>query len=406
MDVERKKRFIVNFAYFGLILAIAIFICRYAIPRLLPFFIALVIALLFKPVIRFLHEKCRIKRNIAGLVLSILFYVIVGMIVTVIAVRVFVTSRDFVLNLPALYSDRIEPWLFNVFDRLESFVARLNPSAAAAYDVVAARVATELETVITALSKRLLTVVTNTIVGTPGFLLNALIAVIATVFLAIDWTVISEFVMRQCSEKTKLLLADIGKHLGSTLWKYTKSYAIILLMTFFELAVGLSIIGIENALTIALVIALFDILPVVGSGMVLLPWTIVTLLSAEYTKALGLGIVYVVVIIVRNVMEPRIVGNKVGLHPIVALMGMVVGTYVFGPIGLLGLPITLALLQSLNEQGVIQLYKRKPRQTERANEPQQAPAPDGAAEEESEAFRIEDEKNEDAITDEEKEQLP
>ncbi|MDO4572861.1 MAG: AI-2E family transporter, partial [Clostridia bacterium] len=109
-------------------------------------------------------------------------------------------------------------------------------------------------------------------------------------------------------------------------------------------------------------------------GMVLLPWTIITALQGDYLRALGLGILYVVVIIVRNIMEPKIVGNRVGLHPIVTLLAMVVGTYVFGPIGLLGLPVTLALIQSLNEQGVIHLYKKKPKPPEEDSSPPDADA--------------------------------
>lgn len=378
MDVEKKKKFIINFTYFALILAIAILLCRYALPRLLPFFIALLIALLLKPVVRFLHEKCRIKRNIAGLVLSVLFYAIVGLLVAALSIWIYSVARNFVMNLPSLYSNQIEPWLLDLFDRLESFVAKLNPSAAAAYDVVAARVTTEAEALILSLSKRLLAIITNTVVGLPKFLLNALIAVIATVFLAIDWTMISDFILRQCNERTKLLLGDIGTHLGSTMIKYTKSYALIMTITFLEIAIGLSIVGVERALFIAFIIAVFDILPVVGSGMVLLPWTILTLLSGDYAKGIGLGILYVVVIVVRNVIEPKIVGDKVGLHPIVTLMAMVVGTYVFGAIGLLGLPITLALLVSLNEQGVIHVYQKTPKPGEAAGAPEQAADADGA----------------------------
>ena len=192
---------------------------------------------------------------------------------------------------------------------------------------------------------------------TPAFLLHMLIAVIATFFLSIDFPKVKAFLMLQLSEKNRDLVHNIRVHLGRTLWRYTRSYALILLITFAEISLGLFIIGIEKAFAIAAAIAVFDILPVVGSGLVLLPWTIISLVSGNYPHAIGLGILYIVVIIVRNVIEPKIVGDRVGLHPIVTLFSMVVGTFVFGGIGLLGLPITLALIQSLNKQGVIHLYK-------------------------------------------------
>lgn len=207
------------------------------------------------------------------------------------------------------------------------------------------------------LSKRVLSWATNLTLKTPGFLLDLIITVIATVFLSIDLPAVKAFVLRQCSEKTKALLRNIRIHLGRTLWRYTRSYALILGITFAEISIGLLIIGLDNPFGLAAAIAVFDILPVVGSGMILLPWTIITLLSGNYVRALGLGILYAVVVVVRNVMEPKIIGDRVGLHPIVTLLAMVLGTYLFGGIGLLGLPLSLALIQSLNRQGVIHLYR-------------------------------------------------
>ena len=128
-------------------------------------------------------------------------------------------------------------------------------------------------------------------------------------------------------------------------------------MTFLEIAVGLLIIGVKNAFGIAILIALFDILPVVGSGIVLLPWAIFTLFAGNLPTGIGLLVLYIVVIVVRQIMEPKIVGDRVGLHPLVTLLSMVLGTYLFGGIGLLGLPITVALLHALNKQGAIHLYK-------------------------------------------------
>ena len=127
--------------------------------------------------------------------------------------------------------------------------------------------------------------------------------------------------------------------------------------TFLELVTGLSIIGIPKAPLIALVIAVFDILPVIGSGLFLIPWTIISFIIGNTSQGIGLAILYLVITVMRNIIEPRIVGTQVGLPPIVTLMSMVVGTYLFGGIGLLGLPVSLAIIKSLNDQGFINLYR-------------------------------------------------
>ncbi len=360
MDAEKQKRFLIGFLYLLVVIGIAVVFCRVALPVIWPFFVAFLVALLLKPAIRFLREKCRIQKNVAGVVTVLLFYAVVGLVIAFASVKVFAMVKDFVLSLPALYGRVIEPFLVRVFAGLETFTEKLDPAAAAAYGSTLAHVSAEVETLVTNLSKKLLGSVGNTALSVPGGLLNTLIMVIATLFIAVDWFEIKAFVLRQAPEKTKTLLHEIRHHLGMTLGRYIKSYAVILLITFIELSVGLSIVGIPRAVGVAAIVSVFDILPVVGSGTVLLPWTIGCLITGDYVRALGLAIVYVVIVVVRNIIEPKIIGDKVGLHPIVTLMAMVLGTYVFGPIGLLGLPVTLALIKSLNDQGVVHLYQNAP----------------------------------------------
>ncbi len=356
METEKRRAFIIHFLYLAIVLAIAIYLCRYALPALLPFVVALLVALLLKPVIRFLHEKCHVHKGIASTVVVLLFYALIGFLLTILCVKLVSAAKAFFIGLPATYANSIQPWLMETFDSLQAFASRLDPQAAAAYDVIAANLTQTLGETVSMLSKTVVGGVTSFTFRTPGFLLNVLIAIIATVFIAVDWSLLGSFISKQLSSKMRLLVDNIRTHLGRTLGRYIRSYALILLITFAELTVGLSIIGVENQFAIAAAIAMFDILPVVGSGTVLIPWAVISLIQGDYLRALGLGILYVVIVIVRNIIEPKIVGEHVGLHPIVTLSSMVVGTYLFGPIGLLGLPVTLALIKSLNDEGVIHLY--------------------------------------------------
>ena len=93
-------------------------------------------------------------------------------------------------------------------------------------------------------------------------------------------------------------------------------------ITFVELVIGLTLIGVDNALIIAFVIAVFDILPVLGTGGIMIPWTVITALQGNYPLALGLLLVYLVVTGVRNIIEPKIVGSQIGLHPVITWQGI------------------------------------------------------------------------------------
>lgn len=109
--------------------------------------------------------------------------------------------------------------------------------------------------------------------------------------------------------------------------------------------------GIENALLIALIIALFDILPVLGTGGVMIPWMVIAFIQGNLQLGFGLLAVYGVVTVVRNIVEPKIVGGQLGLHPVVTLASMFVGASLLGAVGLFGFPIALSLLNYLNEEG-------------------------------------------------------
>ena len=108
---------------------------------------------------------------------------------------------------------------------------------------------------------------------------------------------------------------------------------------------------------VAFCTAIFDILPVLGTGGIMIPWAVLTAVSGNYILGLKLAGVYVVVTVVRNIIEPKIVGGQLGLHPIVTLTSMFVGVQLLGVVGLFGFPIGLSLLRYLNDHGVIRILK-------------------------------------------------
>ena len=119
---------------------------------------------------------------------------------------------------------------------------------------------------------------------------------------------------------------------------------------------GLRIIGVERSTLVAFLIAVFDILPVLGTGGIMVPWVVLSALSGDMPRAAALLVLYLIITVIRNIIEPKIVGQQIGLHPVLTLMSMFVGTSLFGVVGLFGFPILLSLLRYLNETGTISLY--------------------------------------------------
>jgi len=356
-EIARKKNFLIRCLYAAVVLGIAIFICRKAIPALMPFVIAFVVSLLLKPVVRFLHEICHVQKNIASFLVVLLFYALVGMLIIVLGAKLVGTGRTFVLSLPTYYTTRVEPLLYEMGDMLEMFFARLDPAVAATLNDMLAEVGNTLRSSVTTFSMSAVKFLTNFAISMPSVIVDTIIMIIATVFITTDLQLLKRFLKHQFPEKTQLLLSSGKRHLTETLKQYIRSYGLILSITFVELCIGLSIIRIPKTPLIALLIATFDILPVVGCGTVLIPWTIIAAVLGNFPRAIYIGCMYLIITAIRNIIEPRILGDHIGLNPLVMLVCFYVGFVTMGILGMFLLPVTMIALEKLQEWGYIHLWK-------------------------------------------------
>ena len=199
------------------------------------------------------------------------------------------------------------------------------------------------------------------ITSIPGMIVSIIIMIISTFFMAMDFEKITSFCLAQLPRKTADFILELRDYTVKILFKYIRSYALILSITFGELLIGFAVMhfitGQKNIFLLALLIAIFDILPIVGTGTIVIPWAVISLITGDYVKALCLIIIYVVITVVRQFIEPKIVGEQVGLHPLVTLIAMIVGTRLFGAVGLFGVPIILAIINDLNDHGKIHVFK-------------------------------------------------
>lgn len=353
----KRKRFLINFAFFALIFALSIFLIRFALPELFPFFVAFVVTMLLRPIVRFMHNKLKINTRIASVVLVILFYGTIGVIIIWMIIEIVSFAADKVKDLPSFFQNQIQPFLIMLFDEIQEMLHNFDPEMAIDFDATANSLLSSIGSTVMSFSGKLVGNLTDIAVSVPTFLLNIVIMIVATIFLLVDFESIQAFIKKQLPERTNELIHNIGTHLGKVLKKYILSYSLIMLITFAEIWAGLSIIGVKYSALIAALIAIFDILPVVGSGLILAPWAIISIILGDIGLAIGLFILWAVLCVVRQIIEPKIVGNSVGMHPFLTLFAMLAGNFIYGGIGILLLPITLALCQSLNSAGVVKIYK-------------------------------------------------
>jgi len=131
---------------------------------------------------------------------------------------------------------------------------------------------------------------------------------------------------------------------------YLKSYSIMFCLTFVELWIGFLILKVPYTLGLAFGIAVFDLMPILGVGGILLPWGFIALVMGNLPMGIGVIVLYLVIAAVRNAVEPRIVGKHIGLHPLATLVAMVVGLKLAGLVGMLLLPISMVAVMRIREE--------------------------------------------------------
>ena len=354
---DKRRRFIVNVAYWAIIAGIAYLVFRYLLNLLLPFVVALLVAWLLRPLSRLYRKRFHPKLASAMIVVTVLvFYLLIGVLAGLVLVDLLTGLASYLDKLPHVYTQTIEPGLRNLYANAQALASRFDPAVADVVNMVLPQVISSVGGAVTNFSVSAVGKLTGLVTSLPSALISALIAVIASFFTAVSYDSMKDFLERNLPGKFTETAGYAINSFRSIIRQYGKSYLLVMLITFGELLLGLLIIGVRRPILIAALIAIFDIFPVVGAGTVLLPWVVISLIQGNTLKALGLLILYVVILVVRQFLEPKVVGTQVGLPPLVTLACMFVGTSLFGVWGLFGLPICAAILVNLNNDPDVPLH--------------------------------------------------
>ena len=372
MDKTQKRwTFIVNVLYFLIFVAAFVLFMKYAFWMVFPFIFALCVAALLQKPLKSLTKN---KKSPKGLISALLSLLVFGVILGVVALggaKLVASIMDFV----SYFTDRCTSFA-DVFDVIKnaylSFdIAKQLPPVVNDYvtnGIDSIRdyfLSGEIVTTITDNISKIITPISSVITTVPSFLAGLLISIVATCFMTATFDDIKEFVLRQFKDMEKAKRAK--QILISSIGKMIKAYTIIICITTAELFIGLSLlkfIGLTDAshiLLISFLIALIDIVPVLGTGTVLVPWSIISFISGKIGMGIGILVIYAAVSVIRQFMEPKLVAGQVGISPVVTIMAMYIGIKVFGAIGIFILPFIVIIVKLLNDEGIIHIFNSSPK---------------------------------------------
>lgn len=354
----RRRAFLINAAYYILILGIGFLVLKYAVPYVLPFIIGFAIAFMLKPIVRFLSSKLHLNPRFCGAVVILFTYALLALALWFLGARLISALQDLFGNAEQYFDSYIAP----ILEKLNSFtvdtVAVISPDLAPQANDLFREVMQSLQSGIISLSGNVVGSIANIGAKVPGFLVAFAFTIMSSIFISMDYTQFTSFLLRQLPKRWRDMVFEIKGYFVGTILRYIRAYIILMMITFAELSVGFGVIGISNPIGVAAIIALCDALPVLGTGGIVIPWILLELLKGNYQLVIGLTVVYIIVTVVRNFIEPKVIGQQLGLHPIVTLVSIYVGFKLIGVAGMIVLPIVVQIIVSLNESGTLRLWKK------------------------------------------------
>ena len=342
MEITMNKDRLQFYAYLTItalgIGIVAFLFFKYLFVALLPFIISWAAAFFLRPAVRFISQKSGVPHKIVSVVLTMLCVVLTIGLLSLFCFFAVREAWEFFSSLAG--DDRVIDILAKITNPIGSLFGDSEVS-----DALAEEIGGALREGISGLVSRLVDLLSKIASMVPGVLFFILVTVIASVYFALDIDRINAWVKRVLPDKAVGALLRLKKSAMKIGVKYIRSYLIIMGITFVIILAGLLILGVDNVILLSVIIAILDLLPIIGVGTVLVPWSIFELLMGNTGVGVGLIILLAVHELVRQFAEPKIVGKSLGLHPLLTLVAMYVGFEVFGILGMFLAPTVLIIIK-------------------------------------------------------------
>lgn len=314
---------------------------RFLLPLFLPFLIAYGIARLLRRPVRFLHKRLHLPRAIGALLLLLLFLSLLGAGLFFLLRLLITQTVAFFQNLP-VYRDYLLGRLDTVCDLLDQVLRLQNGTVRLELDGhLQAFYGFLEESFLPSLTQRTLRLA----IGTVEFLALLMIVFVSTILLVKD---LDTYETELRGARFFQTLYPVCKRLSHTGLAYLKTQLTIIFLVALASTLGLLLQRNSYALLLGIGIALFDAFPILGSGMILVPWCIIRLFAGDFFSAAILISMYLVNLVLREFLEPRLLGGKIGIRPVFTMMAIFIGVRVFGFAGFLLGPFGLILILELN----------------------------------------------------------
>ncbi len=325
-----------------------------------PFLIAFVIMVSIERLVVFFQKKLKLSRGIAVAIALLLFVIVVGGILAFTFYRLTVELWRLALEIPKVDFAPIIDYFQSLFEKGQDFFFSLPESLINTIEQSLESDMPKLSKLASEVSSRLMNIVMGMIEFVkflPDAVIFIIVMLISTYFMSRDRRQISEFLSKRIPSQWFDKIRSLRNDMLIALAGFLKAQMFLMAVTFFELLIGFQLIGVKYAFFFALVTAIVDILPVLGTGTILIPTSIVYFIMGNIPRGLWFLSLYLVIFIIRQILEPKVLSQSLGLHPLITLMTMYIGLQLMGVAGMLLGPIIAIVMKAFYKAGLFPSWK-------------------------------------------------
>jgi sporulation integral membrane protein YtvI len=324
----------------------------YVLSLSVPLIIALLTALSLNPLVRLMQNKVKLSRKTAVILVFLLFIIIAGIAGSFLVTKAVGQAINFVEDVPShinkinsIYGDLEAKFTEYGKDLPHEFVQTVIDS----FDNYVQQISITIKEKIT-LSK-----IAKVFSEVPQYIVSLLVYLIALFLFMLELPTLREKIYQMFTEDTAKKVAFMNKRIKSVIVGFFKAQFLVSLLIFAGSLIGLFIIAPDVALIMSLIIWIIDIIPIIGSIVILGPWALVMFMAGDVKTGVALSILAIILLAIRRTVEPKVMGKHMGLSPLATLISMFLGLKIFGILGFIIGPLLIIVYNSAREAGIIRL---------------------------------------------------
>lgn len=341
----------------ALILASWLFIKLFKVTY--PFWFAAFFAWTMQPFIRLLMKKVKLNTGFASIISLLSGVVVISSLLAGIVFLIYISLRQFFNQVPiwietgsikfqSFFNETILPFwqqglgLFNSLDGTQQEALKQSIS----------QLGGQLGSLIGQTGQSLLDWTYQLILGLPAFLVAFLFGVISIYFMGKSWHSYQAAFRKVVPLGVRKKFREFVQGVRIRLFGFIRAQVILMFITAIIVYVGLLIIRVDGAFTLAIIVGLAELLPYLGTGTILLPWAVYLLISGDFSLAFGILILYGIIVVIRQMIEPKVLSSSLNLNPVAVLISMFAGLQILGAVGIIVGPLILVLVMIFHDIGL------------------------------------------------------